>query len=112
MSAGLAVLAGVFLGVISARAASAMRQDLVWIAFGATAGVMLILGLFACQTSVDFSGAGPYLSMAFLVLIMFALLGGVYQFATIALLWIAIIVFLMAMYVVYGKRLSLPASPR
>jgi len=47
--------------------------DSVLIVFGITAFVVFFLTLFACQTSYDFTGMGPYLFCAVMVLMGFGL---------------------------------------
>jgi len=61
--------------------------------------VMLFLGLFACQTRFDFSGIGPYLTMAVLIVFLFGFMGGFYPFS--GLLWVALVVLLLAVRLYY-----------
>ena len=112
LCAGVALIAGVFLGVFSIYLGLDQNNSTqIWIAFGTTTGVMSILGIFAMQTRYDFSGIGPYLSISCLVILMFALLGAFMSYVG-GLLWIGLIVTLLAMYVVYDMQLVLGGKHR
>jgi len=129
--AGIAVVAGLFLGVMAvALGVTPDDSRQVWIAFGTTCAVMVSLGLFAMQTRVDFSGIGPYLTISVLLLFMFAFMGGfmtnvgglLYVLAGLpsvsltlasrAARWIALIVVLMSLYVVYDMQLVMGGKHR
>jgi FtsH-binding integral membrane protein len=97
----VSMIVGVFLGVLSATLVTE-NPVLVWIAFGTTMGIMLVLGAFAVQTSYDFSGIGPYLFVSSYIVLVFGCLGGFFAFS--GLLWIGLVVALLSMYVVYDMQ--------
>ena len=111
----LTVVAGVFLGTLCAG----IPAIYVWVAFAATTGLMLTLGLFACQTRFDFTGMGPYLSVAIMVLLIFSLFGGLsftirsdFNNGVRGIVWSAIGVFIFSMYVVYDIQLVVGGKHR
>jgi len=96
----IAVLAGGLFGTIAARVEN---FEYVWTCFGATAAVMLCLGLFALQEHWDFSGAAPFVCVGAIVIIAFALLGAMR--GLVGYVFVAAIVLFFAMYVVYDVQL-------
>eukprot|EP00917_Polyrhabdina_sp_WS-2016_P027956 GHVP01059668.1.p1 GENE.GHVP01059668.1~~GHVP01059668.1.p1 ORF type:complete len:259 (-),score=15.51 GHVP01059668.1:751-1527(-) len=67
----LAICYGILLG-----GAGAYSGDSVfWIAVGLTCLIVVALSIFACQTKFDFSGAGPYLLVALIVLVSMSFIG-------------------------------------
>merc|ERR1712107_934309 len=88
-------------------------QRSVLIALAITAIVVLSLTLFACQTSYDFTGMGPYLFCACMVMIAFgfvmmiASLAGVSDSSMhgIRLVYAACGALLFSMYIVYDTQL-------
>uniref|UniRef100_A0A7S3PL90 Uncharacterized protein n=1 Tax=Aplanochytrium stocchinoi TaxID=215587 RepID=A0A7S3PL90_9STRA len=60
---------GILIGAISAQ----FEAKEVVVAVGITFAIFFSLSIFACQTKYDFSGTGPYLMVAFVVLILFAI---------------------------------------
>jgi hypothetical protein len=103
------------MGVTTGIAASQYTAESVIIVAGITAFVVLGLSLFACQTSIDFTGFGPYLFVALLVLMAF---GFVLMFAnvfgaagpawsTLRLIYSACGALLFSVYIVYDTQLIL-----
>merc|ERR1719436_2295292 len=65
------ILLGLFTlaeSVLVGMASSRYTQESVLIAMGLTALVVVSLTIFACQTTYDFTGMGPYLFCALLVM--------------------------------------------
>jgi hypothetical protein len=86
----------------------------VLIALGITALVVFALSLFACQTSYDFTGFGPYLFCALMVLCGFSFalmlsswmgLGGHEGFKMVNLIYAALGALLFSAYIVYDTQL-------
>lgn len=91
-------------------------QESILIAMGLTLFVVFALTLFACQTSIDFTGFGPYLFCALCVLMGFsfivmmaAMLGGADSeaFDTMRLVYAACGALLFSMYIIYDTQLIL-----
>lgn len=88
-------------------------KESVLIVFGITALVVLALTLFACQTSYDFTGCGPYLFCAVMVLmgLSFCLclgswLGASYKaLRGLQLLYAGIGALVFSMYIVFDTQL-------
>jgi len=100
----------VLVGVISAQ----YTQESVLIVLGVTTLVVMGLTLFACQTSYDFTGFGPYLLCAMLVLLgmSFVLmlgsmlgLGGSPAFQALHLVYAGCGALLFSFYIVYDTQL-------
>ncbi|GBG26223.1 Protein lifeguard 1 [Hondaea fermentalgiana] len=70
----LTVGESLLLGLVAATT----EAETVAMAVGTTVAVVGMLGLFATQTKYDFTGAGPYLSMALWVMVLYALIGGLF----------------------------------
>jgi len=111
----VSLLAGVFVGTLVAG----INPDYVWVAFASSIGLFLILGLFACQTRLDFSGAGPYLAVGMMLLLVFSLFGGLsssihddWNNGVHSIIWIAIAMALFSMYVVYDMQLVIGGKHR
>lgn len=88
--------------------------DSVLITVGITAFIVLSLTVFACQTTYDFTGMGPYLFVATLVLMAFGFmfmiaswmgLGGAAVFKTMNLAYGAMGALLFSCYIVYHTQL-------
>jgi len=88
-------------------------KESVIIAMGITALVVVGLTIFACQTKYDFTGMGPYLFCAVLVLmgfsfvLMIASLAGAKgeAFQTARLIYSAAAALIFSMYIVYDTQL-------
>ena len=103
-------IGGVFIGSL----VSNRNPDYVWIAFAAAIGLMIVLGLFACQTRYDFTGIGPYLCVGIMLLFVFSVFGGIspvfrsdWTNGVRTILFLALAVLLFSMYVVYDVQLVL-----
>mmetsp|Transcript_4283 Transcript_4283/g.7112 ORF Transcript_4283/g.7112 Transcript_4283/m.7112 type:complete len:256 (-) Transcript_4283:118-885(-) len=88
--------------------------DSVLLAVGVTAFVVLSLTIFACQTTYDFTGMGPYLFAATLVVFSFGFffmlaswmgLAGTETFKTMHLAYCAMGTLLFSCYIVYHTQL-------
>lgn len=88
--------------------------DSVLLAVGVTAFVVLSLTIFACQTTYDFTGFGPYLFAASLVVMCFGFffmmaswmgLAGSQTFQTMHLVYCAMGTLLFSCYIVYNTQL-------
>jgi len=89
-------------------------QESVLIAVGITALVVVSLTVFACQTSVDFTGFGPYLFCALMVLMGFGFVlciaswvgaAGSAAFETMRLIYAALGALIFSMYIVFDTQL-------
>lgn len=89
-------------------------QESVLICLGITAFVVFALTLFACQTKIDFTGMGPYLFCAAMVLTGFGFMltivsmsggGGGEAFQTMRLVYAAGGALIFSMYIVYDTQL-------
>merc|ERR1719469_676340 len=85
-------------------------QASVLVVFGMTAFIVVALTIFACQTSVDFTGMGPYLFAAMMVLMAlgfcisiasFAGAGGSGGLQTVRLVYAAFGALLFSFYIIY-----------
>jgi hypothetical protein len=94
-------------------------QESVLITLAITAITVLALTLFACQTSIDFTGLGPYLFCGMLVLMGLSFvvwigsmcgLGGSPAFSAMRLLYAAGGALLFSCYIVYDTQLILGGS--
>lgn len=79
--------------------------EIILVAAGMTAAITLALSVFACQTKVDFTGAGPYLYAALWSLILFGIViscgwapGGARN------IYLLIGVLIFSMYLVYDTQ--------
>uniref|UniRef100_A0A0G4HKW5 Uncharacterized protein n=1 Tax=Chromera velia CCMP2878 TaxID=1169474 RepID=A0A0G4HKW5_9ALVE len=113
------ILLGIFtlcfaamLGVIIAFA----DVNAVGIAALATAVIVVGLTAFACQTKYDFTGWGPYLFVALLMLLVFGLLAGIFVptgGASIVGLVIAVLgATIFSLYIVYDTQLIVGGKHR
>lgn len=100
----------VLVGFIGAR----YTQESVLIVACVTAAVVLGLSIFACQTSYDFSGWGPYLMCALLVMIGFSfcfVIGAMAgqanseAFQTLRLIFACFGALLFSFYIIYDTQL-------
>ena len=83
---------------------------LVYACFGIAAAVILALAVFACQTSHDFTGLGPYLLMSVVILIFACLLG--FTWAGFAIFYVALCVLVFSAYVIYDVQLIVGGKHR
>mmetsp|Transcript_130512 Transcript_130512/g.226798 ORF Transcript_130512/g.226798 Transcript_130512/m.226798 type:complete len:246 (+) Transcript_130512:81-818(+) len=99
----------VMVGFISAQ----YTQESVLIAMAITTLIVLSLTLFACQTTYDFTGMGPYLFCAVMCLFGFGLmlslagmlgLGGP-AFGMMRMIYAAVGALIFSMYIVYDTQL-------
>lgn len=111
----LSSLAGLFVGLVT----SSFNVEYIWIAFASTVGLVVVLGVFACQTRYDFSGAGPYLLVFIMLLFVFGFFGGYsitlagdWQNGGRGLLFISIAMLVFSFYVVYDVQLVLGGKHR
>lgn len=88
--------------------------DSILLAVGITALIVVSLSLFACQTTYDFTGMGPYLFVASLVVMAFGFFfmlsswmgfGGLGAFKTMNLVYSVMGAMLMSCYIVYHTQL-------
>ena len=84
-----------------------MDAEIILVAAGMTAAITLMLSVFACQTKIDFTGAGPYLYVALNCLILFSFViwfgwapGGARN------IYLLLGVLIFSMYLVYDTQLS------
>lgn len=78
----------------------------VFIAVGVTAAVVFGLTLFACQTKYDFTGWGPYLFVALLVVLLFSLiLIFIQESREVRTIFAVLVVLLFSMFLVYDTQL-------
>lgn len=86
---------------------STVDQDTVLLALGGTAAIVFCLGLFAFQTKYDFTGAGPYLFVALIAL----LIGGIFwslfgaRTETSRLVYAVLAIILFGFFLVYDLQL-------
>jgi FtsH-binding integral membrane protein len=111
----IGVLAGIFIGKLTAH----ISPEYVWIAFASSLGLMLSLGLFASQTKFDFTGIGPYLTAGIMVIFIFSMFGGFaplftsdWQNGGRGIVWLALVLILVSMYIVYDVQLVLGGKHR
>lgn len=111
----LSISAGVFIGFLSAG----VTPEYIWIAFASACGIFLALGLFACQTRIDFTGLGPYLLVAVVVLLVFSIFGGVsltirseFDKGIRNIIWVAFALLVFGLYVVYDMQLVVGGKHR
>lgn len=85
---------------------------IVFVAMGVTAGVVLGLTLFACQTSIDFTGMGGYLFAALWGLILYGFIAAVFcrNFDTAYTIYAGIGVVIFSLYLVYDTQLIIGGS--
>eukprot|EP00929_Paragymnodinium_shiwhaense_P042277 TRINITY_DN2189_c0_g1_i1.p1 TRINITY_DN2189_c0_g1~~TRINITY_DN2189_c0_g1_i1.p1 ORF type:complete len:284 (-),score=64.41 TRINITY_DN2189_c0_g1_i1:49-900(-) len=84
----------------------------VALAVGVTGGVFVLLTVYACNTSVDFTGYGPYLFAALCVMSLFGLVMVVMSVMGIDVSWLMLLfdvfgVLLFTFYIIYDTQLIL-----
>lgn len=98
------------IGAISSQ----FTTESVLIVFGITAAVVFSLTVFACQTSVDFTGMGPYLFCVAIVVVIFGVclwlvslagLAGTPAFGAARLFYSACAALVSSMYIVFHTQL-------
>ena len=95
----VAVAVGAFAGV---WAVWVNDNALVLFTFLGAIGVMVVLVFFAWQTRFDFTGLGPYLAVASLTVLVFAILGGLW--GGFGFFWAGLVCMLLCLYVVYDVQ--------
>lgn len=98
---------GVLLGMI----ASAYQPDSVLMAAGMTVFVVFALTLFAFQTKYDFTGMGPYLFVALIVLILFGFVASIFGGPILRKVYAAAGCLIFSMYLVFDTQLIVGCSP-
>lgn len=81
---------------------------IVLLSVGLTAGITLLLTLFAVQTKYDFTGCGMFLCVASMLVLLFGLVAMIISFFTVIpilqLVYAALIALLFSMYLVYDTQ--------
>lgn len=87
-------------------------EDVIFAA-GVTSVVVIGLTLFACQTKFDFTGLGPYLFVALLVLFAFAIiLMFIDQSREVTIIFAILGTLLFSVYLVYDTQLVIGGTHR
>lgn len=81
--------------------------DIVLMAFGTTAFITICLTLFAFQTTIDFTGLGPYLFCFLMGLIFMGILNIFIHDQVLHTLYSALGAIIFSMYIVYDTQIML-----
>lgn len=98
---GFTICEGLLVGVITAQ----HNTESVLIAAGMTAGITLILTIYAFNTKADFTGYGIYLLVALFALIGLGFIAIITGSSAVAFLYNCIGVLLFCFYIVYDTQL-------
>merc|ERR1712232_1179551 len=104
MTASMAILVGF--------ASASYTWQSVALAVSVTAAIFLLMTLYACNTSRDFTGSGPYLFAVLCTLMLFSLIVIVLSAVGIGVSWLVLFldlvgVLLFTFYIIYDPQLIL-----
>ncbi len=97
------ILESVIVGCIS----SVYSTDVVFIAVGITALLVIGITIFAFQTKIDFTGLGIYLFIACLVLFVFGIIAAIIQTKILTIVYAAVGALLFSFYLIFDTQLML-----
>jgi protein lifeguard len=99
-------LNSILIGIISSR----YDTDVLMIAVGITAVIVISLTLFSFQTKIDFTGFGIYLFVALIVLILIGFVAMIFQVKFLHLIYSGLGALIFSFYIVYDTQLMLGGS--
>lgn len=93
--------------VLVACISTAYKTDTLLIAVGITAVIVIALTLFAFQTKIDFTGAGVYLFVFALILMLFGIVSIFMRSKILSILYASLGAGLFSMYLIFDTQLML-----